>query len=389
MREKSVFDGYWLDEEVGNGSFGTVYKIVKQDETGDYTRALKEIVIPTDAQYQEVLNSMGGDRKKTDHHFEEIWKNTRNEIQILNALTEKGVRNIVFYYENKLIKEENPLRYRIYIMMEYLTSLTRYQSRHIMCVNDVVRLGREMLEALSCCHQNHIIHRDVKEDNIFITEDGTFKLGDFGVSRIVSEGSQAASLKGTMNYIAPEVYLGRGAYDETVDLYSLGIVLYRMLNYSRNPFMPDYPKFYTSDDKDRAQAMRLGGKLPPFPVLAQNPLGEVIRKAISSREQRFQTAAEFENHWNEAAGKLSAEELKQKINDPTGEETIWVRETSLPTCEIREPEEISRQKEVTVGVSPPQQGGSLKSERFLETVPEERKEKRKKPVAFFSLFFFL
>lgn len=100
MMGKSVFEGYWLDDRVGEGAFGTVYRIVKQDETGTYTRALKEITIPTDAQYQEVLSSMGGDRRRTDQYFEEVWKNTKNEIRILNTLTEKGVKNIVFYYES-------------------------------------------------------------------------------------------------------------------------------------------------------------------------------------------------------------------------------------------------------------------------------------------------
>ena len=72
MMGKSVFEGYWLDDRVGEGAFGTVYRIVKQDETGTYTRALKEITIPTDAQYQEVLSSMGGDRRRTDQYFEEV-----------------------------------------------------------------------------------------------------------------------------------------------------------------------------------------------------------------------------------------------------------------------------------------------------------------------------
>lgn len=342
MMGKSVFEGYWLDDRVGEGAFGTVYRIVKQDETGTYTRALKEITIPTDAQYQEVLSSMGGDRRRTDQYFEEVWKNTKNEIRILNTLTEKGVKNIVFYYENKIIKEENPLKYRIFIMMEYLTSLKAYMINHSMCVGDVVRLGNEILEALSYCHANHIIHRDVKEDNIFITDDGTFKLGDFGVSRILAEGSQAQSMKGTMNYIAPEVYLGRGTYDETVDLYSMGIVLYRMLNYSRNPFMPDYPGFYTDDDVIQARTTRLSGKVPPLPALARNSLGEVIQKAVSPRDRRFHSASEFQRAWSDAARKLSPEDLRRPINHLSEETKQLQKQTSVIPGEDQQEETLKR-----------------------------------------------
>lgn len=80
--------------------------------------------------------------------------------------------------------------------------------------------------------------------NIFVSDKGEYKIGDFGVSKVLKDSSKAESLKGTPNFLAPEVYLGKEGYTKSVDLYSLGIVLYRLLNYSRNPFLPRFPEQY-------------------------------------------------------------------------------------------------------------------------------------------------
>lgn len=68
----------------------------------------------------DVLNSMGGDYSKADDYFSDILKDIVGEIQILNNLTEQGVRNVVWYYENQIDECQSPLRYDIYILMEYL-----------------------------------------------------------------------------------------------------------------------------------------------------------------------------------------------------------------------------------------------------------------------------
>ena len=63
-----------------------------------------------------------------------------------------------------------------------------------------------------------------KGENIYKRKDGRYKIGDFGVSKILKDSSKAESLKGTPNFLAPEVYLGKEGYTKSVDLYSLGIL---------------------------------------------------------------------------------------------------------------------------------------------------------------------
>jgi serine/threonine protein kinase len=306
--------GYTVDEKIGTGGFGTVYKVSKTNVSGTYIRALKHISIPSQKQYLDVLNSMGGDYSKADDYFSDILKEIVNEIQILSSLSESGTKNIVRYYENDIVESNSPKKYDIYILMEYLTPFTEYMYKNELKVSDVLKLGKDILKALISCHENNVIHRDIKDDNIFISNDGEYKLADFGVSKMISDRSRAESMKGTPNFIAPEVYLGNGKYDETVDIYSLGIVLYRLLNKSRNPFLPDFPSTYNSSDEDLAFEKRMKGEKPELPYDAQNSLGEVVLKAISNRESRYNSAKEFLADLISAEKKLAPMDLDKVVN---------------------------------------------------------------------------
>ena len=306
--------GYRVDEKIGSGGFGTVYKVSKTNAAGTYVRALKHITLPTKKQYASVLNSMGGDYAKADNYFVGVLNDIVSEIRILSTLSESGTQNIVRYYENDIIETQSPKTYDIYILMEYLTPFPDYFDNRSFTVKDVIRLGKDILTALISCHGKNIIHRDIKDDNIFVSPDGVYKLGDFGVSKALKDKSRAESVKGTPNFIAPEVYLGKEKYDNTVDIYSLGIVLYKLLNKSRNPFLPAFPAPYSTDDEDAAFEARMSGKIPELPVGAQNELGQAIIKAIMPREQRYNSANEFLAELQHAEQNLSETDLAEVVN---------------------------------------------------------------------------
>ena len=256
---------------------------------------------------------MGGDYAKADDYFAGALADIVNEIKILSSLSESGVSNIVRYYENDIIETQSPKTYDIYIMMEFLTPFTDYAEANTLTVKDAIGLGKDILRALAACHHKNIIHRDIKDDNIFVSPDGAYKLGDFGVSKALKDKSRAESVKGTPNFIAPEVYLGKEKYDHTVDLYSLGIVLYKLLNKSRNPFMPAFPAPYTTADEDAAFEARMTGKIPEPPLLGGEQLGRAVLKAIMPRAERYNSAVEFLQALESAEASMSDDELSAVI----------------------------------------------------------------------------
>ena len=239
--------GYKVIERIGAGGFGDVYKVERNNIIGNVTRALKVITLPRDNEYIEILNSMGGDREKADTYFHKELDRVVNEIRVFSMISEKDNHHIVSYYESD-VEKVGEYKYNIYILMEFLTPLDKWMQNNNITVENALDIGIGVADALDICHKNGIIHRDIKLSNIFVSKDGVFKIGDFGVSKNINNATMAKTIKGTPNYIAPEVYIGKSKYDSSVDNYSLGILLYYLFNKSRFPYYPNFPNQSTQED---------------------------------------------------------------------------------------------------------------------------------------------
>lgn len=192
----------------------------------------------------------------------------------------QGHTNIVNYQNHEVQPHTDGFGWDILIQMELLTSLSKYTASHAITLRDVVNVGIGVCHALERCQKLHIIHRDIKPDNIFVSDQGDFKLGDFGIARTAERTMSGMSRKGTYTYMAPEIYSGR-AYSDSVDLYSLGLVLYRLLNNNRGPFMPPYPDKIQYKDQEQALIRRMRGEPLPMPGHNQGRLAEIVLKACS------------------------------------------------------------------------------------------------------------
>lgn len=261
---------------IGSGSSGKVYELRKKDEYGgDFHSALKVISIPsTQKEYEEMESTMSefAMRSKLRDKVEEI----SGEYRLMGVL--RGHPNIVNCEDQMIIPHENDLGWDIYIRMELLTSLPDYVRENGMTVSEVIRLGIDICSALELCRRNNIIHRDIKPQNIFVSKYGGFKLGDFGVAK-VSKINDRADMVGTYSYMAPEVYKGN-AYDDRVDIYSLGMVLYWLLNGRKGPFLP-HDGTPTSVQLADAQLLRYRGEPLPPPLNGNQALKNLVLKATA------------------------------------------------------------------------------------------------------------
>ncbi len=235
LQYQPLWQHWTVESFIGEGGNGRVYSVARRDRGGEYHSAVKLISIPKTRLDIQQARQMGMDEQEVYRYFDGMVSQIVREIKIMYTL--RAEPNIVSYEDHAIFHKEHETRWDVLIRMELLTSLYDYQQKHPLSADEVARLGLEICSALEACQKKNILHRDIKESNIFVTNQGSFKLGDFGVAREIIQSSWSLSMRGTPAYIAPEVHTGQ-KYDARADIYSLGILLYKCLNDGRNPFMP-------------------------------------------------------------------------------------------------------------------------------------------------------
>lgn len=191
---------------IGRGAYGTAVLYRKKDD--DSLVVLKEITI-IDLNATERQASM-------------------NEVKVLSMLSHP---NIVSYYDS--FDEDGIL----WIEMEYADGGTLHEflakQESDLEEKEILIMFSQMVSALKYCHDNNILHRDLKTQNIFLTQEAKVKLGDFGIAKIMTTHNAGNfTVVGTPYYISPEMCEGK-PYDSKSDIWALGCILYEMANLTR------------------------------------------------------------------------------------------------------------------------------------------------------------
>ncbi len=179
---------------------------------------------------------------------------------------------------------------RHFIAMEYLEGQSlreRLQVEGPLSIEETLRIVVQVLDALAYAHSQGVIHRDIKPDNIHLLPNGTVKLTDFGIARLIVEPSLTTDgqVFGTPSYMSPEQVAGK-TVDERTDLFSLGVTMYEMLT-GHKPFQGDSIVTITYKIMHHN----------PFPVAGlPEPLQAFLAKAMAKDpSQRFQSALEMKS----------------------------------------------------------------------------------------------
>lgn len=344
----TVFEKWIIKHKLGEGSFGTVYEIQREDFGEVYRAALKVITVPqSDAEFQGALDE-GMSRTQAEEYFYSVVEDIVREFAIMAKL--KGTANVVSYEDHAVIRHKDGVGWDILIRMELLNPLLPYAYQHPMARRDIIRLGIDICKALELCQKYNVIHRDIKPENIFVSDNGDYKLGDFGIARTIERTMSGLSKKGTYNYMAPEVYRG-GEYGFSVDIYSLGIVLYRLLNQNRVPFLPQPPEPITFHQREEALARRMGGEALPKPFYAEGRLAEIIQKACAyDSKERYSSPALMRQELEA----ILYDEQDAELIYPSGDELAlaenqYASRTPEPQVDISEGTETERTESVFSG----------------------------------------
>ncbi len=263
MKQPPLSGRYELEEIIGTGGMSVVYRAwdMKYD---------REVAV-------KVLRS----ELMSDEDF---IRRFNHEAQ---AASQMSHPNIVDLFD---VGQDGETRY---LVMEYVKGVTlkeliRQYGR--IRPQRAVQITLSILSAIGHAHENHIVHRDIKPQNILMDDDAGVKVGDFGIARVTSSNSSTSfgtQMMGSVHYFSPEQASG-GMADEKSDLYSVGVVLYEMVT-GHVPFDGETPV---------AVALKHINEEPRDPSL-DNPdvsrgLSEVILKALAKKpEDRYQTAQEM------------------------------------------------------------------------------------------------
>jgi Leucine-rich repeat (LRR) protein len=334
------YDPAWsIDSQLGEGGFSKVYKIVKEEFGHKYYSAMKVIPVPQSSSELRELkdNGLFGDSLNT--YISQMAKDLINEINLVKEF--EGTTNIVNYEDHKVIPKEGEPGYLILIRMELLESLAAIIRSRTLGEDDVLKVGTDICRALELLEMRKVIHRDVKPENIFLSKFGNYKLGDFGIARQIEKTMSGMTITGTKNYMAPEVFKGH-EYGATVDLYSLGIVIYRILNGGRVPFLPPQTTVLRPSDIEAAFNMRMRGEPLPFPDGASPELSRIILKACAyEHRDRFASASEMRVALEEYAQSKISQKVAFKSPAPKPVNPVVEPKPVIPAIKPKPSVEVS------------------------------------------------
>lgn len=260
---KTLADRYHILELIGTGGMATVYKAQCE-------------VLKRDVAIKVLRDSVKDD--------ESALKSFKQEAQAAAKLSHN---NIIQVFD---VGEEEGLDYIVMELVDGITLKKYIKENGPLSWQESIEFTIQIAQALEAAHSKNVVHRDIKPQNILVTEDKTLKVTDFGIAKAAGTETLVVddhNAKGSVHYISPEQARG-GFTDARSDIYSLGVVLFEMLT-GRVPF-----------DGESAVAVALMHieKQPPS-VLEFNPavpatLADIVAKAISKEQQaRYQTATEF------------------------------------------------------------------------------------------------
>lgn len=298
FKHEPLWGEWYIDELIGKGSYGEVYKIHKDVEGVRIEAAAKYISIPKTEDKKSY-------RQYTNKELVTLFDKRADKfsVEISSMLKLRDSLNVVRYEDHIKEHKDNKIGWDIIIRMELLTSLEDYLDDNDFSSKDVAKLGIDICSAIECCQANDIIHRDIKIENIFIDPIGNYKLGDFGVSKVGS-GTATGTVTGTEDYMAPEISQEH-KYNKTVDIYALGIAMYQLLNNRRKPFI-DADSVPGQDTEDLAHRKRIKGEKMPSPKYATDELSRIVLKACAfDRYDRYSSSSEMANDLKSILGTLT------------------------------------------------------------------------------------
>lgn len=240
----------------------------------------------------------------------------RGEAQSAAGLSHPNIVNV---YD---VGDDDGLYYIVMELVEGITLKKFIERKGKLEIKEAVGIAIQIAQGMEAAHDNHIIHRDIKPQNIIISRDGKVKVTDFGIAKAATSNTVTQNAIGSVHYLSPEQ--ARGGYsDEKSDIYSLGVTLYEMLT-GKVPF--------AGDNTVSVALLHIQGEA--VPVRELNPevpvsLNKIVQKCMQKKpERRYLTASDL------------IKDLKRTLVNPDGDFVVLATSTitDSPTINLTDDE---------------------------------------------------
>lgn len=248
----------------------------------------------------------------------------RGEAQSVAGLSHPNIVNV---YD---VGDDNGLYYIVMELVEGITLKKFIEKKGKLDVKEATGIGIQIAQGMEAAHDNHIIHRDIKPQNIIISKEGKVKVTDFGIAKAATSNTITSNAMGSVHYISPEQ--ARGGYsDEKSDIYSLGVTMYEMLS-GKVPF--------EGESTVTVALAHIQEDAPSLDTMGQDiprSLSKIVQKCMQKKpDMRYMSAAAL------------ISDLKRALAEPDGSYVLSMADNvdSSPTIMISDAELGDIKKEV-------------------------------------------
>ncbi len=273
-----------VDAEFLSGHGNTAVYRVRHESSGLYF-IVKHISIPESAAHTTVLVENGTipTYDEAPAYYESVVNQYRQELVCLHKLAQSP--NICSCLRFQVVRKQDRPGFDLYTLCPYRIPLLDYLDDNRISSRTAIQIGMDLCNALIVLRQNGFIHQNLKPENIFL-ENGHFAISGFGLTELANLQSPTNPYPGC--FAAPEVFDTENTLNQTIDLYSIGLLLYYMYHGNELPFTGD-----PTTEETPLNRRISGEELPPLPSVAPE-LDALIRKACAPHaEDRFQTPEEL------------------------------------------------------------------------------------------------
>lgn len=268
-----------VEQEIGHGPIGTVYLVVRGQDGRKL--ALKHISIPSHEAQTKALIFAGAvsGEAEAQRYYSSLETEIKSEILMLNGI--KNAPNLLKIRGYQVDRKLTGVGCDIYILSDYCMSLPTYLQNHYITRLQAVNLAIDLCSALEQLRESGLLHKDVRPSNIFMNGNHRFVLGDLGLIKL--DELEYASMPDQMitDYTAPEVVAPDSGLSDSMDIYSVGMILYEIYNGGILPL--DEEGLFRRTDAEL-----------PAPKFADLALSEIILRACAfDPENRYKNPAEM------------------------------------------------------------------------------------------------